>query len=63
MNVLESFAISILMGVLQSVIKNPAHKAAVQNQMVGIASEILAAYGYTVASPSAVSMVGTAPAV
>ena len=51
MNALESFAITILMGVLQSVIKNPAHKAAVQNQMVGISTEILMAYGYTVTPP------------
>lgn len=51
MNYLETFAISILMGVLQQVVKNPAHKAAVQAQMVGIASEILAAYGYTVTAP------------
>ena len=53
MNALESFAITILMGVLQSVIKNPAHKAAVEGQMTGIATEILEAYGYTVTPPPA----------
>jgi hypothetical protein len=52
MNTLESFAITILMGVLQSVVKNPAHKAAVQGQMTGIATEILEAYGYTVTPPA-----------
>lgn len=52
MNTLESFAITILMGVLQSVIKNPAHKAAVENQLVGVSTEILMAYGYTVTPPS-----------
>lgn len=52
MNTLESFAITILMGVLQSVIKNPAHKAAVEGQLVGISTEILTAYGYTVNAPT-----------
>ena len=53
LSMLEQFAISILMGVLQSVIKNPAHKAAVKDQMTGVATDILQAYGYTVTPPVA----------
>ena len=54
MNTLETFAITIVMGILQTVVKNPAHKAAVQAQLVGVATEILAAYGYTVTAPPSI---------
>jgi hypothetical protein len=47
MNVLENMAITILLGTLQTVIKNPSHKSALQTQLVGIASDIFAAYGMT----------------
>jgi uncharacterized membrane protein len=52
MNVLESFAVTIVMGILQQVVKNPAHAAAVKGQLVGVATEILATYGYTVTPPT-----------
>ena len=52
MNSLETFAITIILGVLGSVVKNPAHKAAVEGQLVGVATEILASYGYTVTAPA-----------
>lgn len=53
MNALESFAITVIMGILQQVVKNPAHSAAVESQLVGVASQILETYGYTVTAPPA----------
>jgi hypothetical protein len=47
MSILEQFAITILLGVLQLVIKNPAAKAELQEQLLGIAADIFAAYGQT----------------
>jgi hypothetical protein len=51
MNTLETFAISIILGVLQSTIKNPAHAAAAKDQLVGVSTQILETYGYTVTAP------------
>lgn len=53
MNALESFAITVIMGILQQVVKNPAHAAAVEGQLVGVATQILETYGYTVTAPPA----------
>lgn len=53
MNALESFAITVIMGILQQVIKNPAHASAVEGQLVGVATQILNTYGYTVTAPPA----------
>jgi hypothetical protein len=47
MNVLEQFAITIVLGLLQMVIKNPAVKVELQTQLLGIAGDIYAAYGMT----------------
>lgn len=47
LNPLESFAINMVLGVLQSVIKNPAHSAALENQLVGVANDIYMTYGLT----------------
>jgi hypothetical protein len=45
MNPLESFAITMILGMLQTTVKNPAHKAALETQLVGLADMIYAAYG------------------
>ena len=45
MSILEQFAITIILGVLQLVVKNPAAKKALEAQLVGIANDIYAAYG------------------
>jgi hypothetical protein len=45
MSILEQFAITIVLGVLQLVVKNPAAKAELQTQLLGIANDIYAAYG------------------
>jgi hypothetical protein len=51
MNWLEQFAITIVLGVLNQVIKDPALKAQLQTQLIGIASDIAATYGYTLTAP------------
>lgn len=45
MNPLETFAVTMVLGILQQVIKNPTHSAAVENQLVGIATDIFLTYG------------------
>jgi hypothetical protein len=47
MNPLESFAITMVFGILQTTIKNPAHKALLETQLVGIADMIYSTYGMT----------------
>lgn len=47
MNPLEQFAVTIVLGVLNTVVKNPAHKAALQNQLLGVADDIYLTYGMT----------------
>lgn len=47
MNYLEQFAITILLGLIQTVIKNPATASAVKLQLVGVANDIYIAYGMT----------------
>ena len=44
-NPLEAMAITMVMGMLQATVKNPAHKAALQNQLMGVADDIYLAYG------------------
>lgn len=44
-NPLEMMAITMMMGVLQTTVKNPAHAAALKGQLVGIAEQIFMAYG------------------
>jgi hypothetical protein len=48
LNPLETMAITMVLGALQMAIKNPAHKAALQSQLVGLATDIFQAYGMTV---------------
>jgi hypothetical protein len=52
MNPLESFGITIVLGILQTVIKNPAHKAALEHQLVGIADQIYMTYGKMPPAPA-----------
>ncbi len=47
MNPLETMGISMVLAALQSVVKNPQHKAALQNQLIGVANDIYTAYGMT----------------
>jgi hypothetical protein len=56
MNPLEQFAITMVLGIIQSTVKNPTHKAAVQTQLVGLATDIFEEYGMTVPEvPAAVA--------
>lgn len=53
MNPLESFGITMVLGILQSVIKNPAHKAVLETQLVGVADQIYMTYGMVPPAPAA----------
>jgi hypothetical protein len=58
MTPLETFAITMVMGILQLTVKNPNSKAALQSQLIGLADLIYSEYGYTVpAAPVAASPV------
>lgn len=59
MNTLETFAITMVLGILQTTIKNPAHKAALQGQLVGIATDIFEAYGMAVPAASGAAVTAT----
>lgn len=52
MNPLEQFAITIVLGILQTVVKNPVHSAALETQLVGIANDIYLAYGLVPPTPA-----------
>jgi len=52
MNPIESFAITMILGVLNQAIKNPASKAAMSEQLLGLASDIAITYGYTLQPPA-----------
>jgi hypothetical protein len=54
LNPLESFAITMILGIIQTSVKNPAHKAALQNQLIGVATDIFEEYGMAVPVPAAV---------
>jgi hypothetical protein len=45
MNWLEQFAITIVLGILQQVIKDPAKKVELQAVLLGVANNIYAEYG------------------
>lgn len=64
MNSLEAFAVTLILGMLQQVVKNPAHKAALQSQLTGIATDIFLAYGMVpppAPAPTLAATGGTAP--
>lgn len=46
-NPLEAVAISVVLGVLQQSIKNPAHAALLKETLVGLATDIFTTYGMT----------------
>lgn len=63
MNQLEAFAMTMIIGIVHGTVKNPAHKLALQGQLVGIADLIYASYGMV--SPASLNTVvpdGTASA-
>lgn len=45
MNPLEAFGISLVLGVLQQVVKNPAHAATMKEILLGLAADIYTTYG------------------
>jgi hypothetical protein len=47
MSTLETWLINFALSIILSTIKNPAHAAEVQAQLIGIANDIYAAYGLT----------------
>jgi hypothetical protein len=51
MSWLEQFAITIVLGVLQQVIKDPSKKAALQSVLIGVANDIYTTYGMVPPSP------------
>ena len=53
MSWLEQFAITIVLGILQQVVKNPAKKAELKDVLVGVANDIYASYGIPPAAPVA----------
>jgi hypothetical protein len=52
MSLLEHMAISMMLAVVTSTVKNPAHAAALQTQLLGVAGEIAGVYGYTLTPPA-----------
>jgi len=56
MSFLEQLAISLILAVLQEVIKDPAKKAALQTQLLGIAGDLAGVYGYTLTPPAGVPL-------
>ena len=58
MNPLEMFAVTMVLGLVQQVVKNPVHAAQLQNQLIGIADQIYIAYGRT---PAAAPSLPTVP--
>lgn len=55
MSILEQFAITVILGLLNLVIKNPTAAATLKNQLVGIANDIYAAYGMMPPTPPTAS--------
>ncbi len=45
LNVLEALGINLILTVLRTVVKNPAHMAALQDQLLNVADDIYVAYG------------------
>jgi hypothetical protein len=45
---LETMAVTMVLGILQLVIKNPSKQAAVQAQLIGLANDIYGVYGIAV---------------
>jgi hypothetical protein len=52
MNFIIEFAINTILGILTTVVKNPAKKAALQSDLIGVAQSIADTYGYTLTAPT-----------
>ena len=50
MNPLETFAITMVLGIVQSTVKNPQHAAILKTQLIGVADQIYMTYGLVPAS-------------
>jgi hypothetical protein len=62
LNALEMMAFSMIMGVIQTTVKNPAHAASVKDHLLLVADDIYMAYGLPPASrPPAPVFVTDAP--
>jgi hypothetical protein len=59
MSILEQFGITIVLGLLQLIIKDPARAAALKNQLLGIAGDIANVYGYALMPPAAAPIAAT----
>jgi hypothetical protein len=49
---LESLLLSLVIPILNIVVKNPKLSTTVQAQIIGVATELLEGYGYTVTPPA-----------
>lgn len=49
---LEQLAISVIIGILQQVVKNPTHAAELESILVGLANDIYETYGLTPPAPA-----------
>lgn len=52
MNPLEAMAVMMILGVLNTTVKNPQHKAALQTHLLGLADDIYIVYGIPPAAHS-----------
>jgi hypothetical protein len=52
MNIIEQLAVTFVLELLQLVIKDPTKAAALQTQLIGIATDIANVYGYTLTPPT-----------
>lgn len=53
MNPIEQLAINFVLNIVQEVVKDPAKKALLQAQLIGVATDIATVYGYTMTPPAA----------
>jgi hypothetical protein len=58
MSWLEQFAITIVLGVLNQVIKDPAKKVELQSVLIGLANDIYESYGMVPPSPTSTTSLG-----
>jgi hypothetical protein len=62
LTLLEQFAVTQILGVLQLVIKNPASKLTLQTTLLGIMNDIAFLYGYQISAPVALPATAAEPA-
>lgn len=61
MSPLEIFAITMVLGLVQSTVKNPTHAAQMRAQLLGVADNIYMAYGLTPPMPAAATTAAPVP--